>query len=196
MALVPQLKRFITVKTYYIERRPEPGAELCFDTVLMKKWPKEMILNEELAGIARSIDAPNNLLTDIPAKIGIMTRLQRLNLRHNYVSKVPNSLCKLKELTFFDLSENKLKKLPNGLFKPPLAFVAAKGNRLKSIPKPLGNSKTLEKVDLSENNIRSVPKNMYKRPLVLDVSHNRIKTLPPVKVGGGGGKGLRGVEGG
>ena len=181
-ALVPQLKRFIMVRTYLIERKQEPGADICFNTVLWKKWPKEMTSNEEIGWIARRLEAPNNLLTEIPNKISVMSRLQVLDLRHNYISKVPNSVCKFKELTYLNLSENRIKALPKSLNKPPLIKLEAQSNRIKKIPNGLGNSKTLEFVDLSNNLIRKVPKNMYKRPMILKADHNRIKTLASMKV--------------
>ncbi len=138
-----------------------------YDSTNGKKWTKnDNWLNEEVPvskwhGVKLDPDEKNvvrleldvnNLVGQIPSKIGGLTKLDVLDLRANQLSgSIPPELGKLIELTFLDLRANQLSgSIPPELGNLTKLKVLRLGeNQLSgSIPPELGNLKYLVKFDL------------------------------------------------
>ena len=185
IALAPQIKRFIEHKIYPVKgsyTKKEPGIDLSFNTILLKKLPKEIYKNEEIGWLAKRLDAPNNKLKSLPGAVAVMTGLRRLDFHHNKLKRLPNALGKLEDLEYLDCSDNVMKRLPNSLHKTALVDLIAHTNKVKSPPGKLGVVPKLVNVDLSHNDLKKFAKNMYKLHMNVDFSYNKIKKMPTAKM--------------
>merc|ERR1712178_37526 len=89
---------------------------------------------------------------------------------------------KLAFLLEFDASHNAIKTLPRTLPKASnLKICSFKGNQIKKCPPTLGNAFQIEYLDLSDNIITNLPKNIYNLRHEVNLSGNRIETLPVAK---------------
>jgi len=87
VALTPQLRRHITMRM--VGRKKDIKAfDMSFNTILMKKLPEEIFKNEELVEHARTFEAPNNRLKNVPKDVGVWAELERFDVRHNQLKKL------------------------------------------------------------------------------------------------------------
>ena len=105
----------------------------------------------------------NNLQGDLPAAIGLLGHLTRLDLSHNagsgragLVGEIPTALGRLARLTHLDLSHNTL----SGEIPPDLAYLSglealilSDNNLNGELPLWLGNLSNLENLDLADNGL-------------------------------------------
>jgi leucine-rich repeat protein SHOC2 len=56
-----------------------------------------------------------NIITSLPADIGLLTQLGDLRLNNNYLTSLPNSISLLTNLCEIDISFNYIKHIPNQL---------------------------------------------------------------------------------
>ena len=105
----------------------------------------------------------NNLQGDLPAAIGLLGHLTRLDLSHNagsgragLVGAIPTALGRLARLTHLDLSHNTLSgEIPSDLaYLSGLEALILSDNNLKGeLPLWLGNLSNLENLDLADNGL-------------------------------------------
>ncbi|XP_050503251.1 leucine-rich repeat-containing protein 47-like [Diabrotica virgifera virgifera] len=142
-------------------------------------------------------------LSAIPDDIGKLANLQTLVLHSNKLEHANENIAKLTKLKMLDLSRNLITSIPDGFADLPLTTLNLNVNRLESFPEFTKNSKLAvldlsnnklklfprvcseELVNLSElklhgNEIEEIPNNIHVLPLLklLDISENKIKTLP------------------
>ena len=121
------------------------------EEVPVSKWHGVKLDPDEKNVVRLELDV-NNLVGQIPSKIGDLTKLDVLDLRANQLSgSIPTELGNLIELTFLDLRANQLSGyIPSELGKLTKLKVLRLGeNQLSgSIPPELGNLKYLVKFDL------------------------------------------------
>lgn len=154
------------------------GFELRFSTSSVRSLPAEICENEELMNSTYLLDAPNNRLKRLPQTIGDLECLESIDVSNNAISSLPASLADLQSLSYLDVSNNSLRSLPSGLGRAPaLTDVRASNNRIRSVPMKLPS--VLETIDLSQNDITKLNKSIYRIPMRLNVSHNKLASLPP-----------------
>ena len=109
--------------------------------------------------------------------------ITKLNLSNNTLKTIPGTIfSKLQFLISFDASHNAIKTLPRTLPKASnLKRCSFKGNQIKKCPPTLGNAFQIEYLDLSDNVITNLPKNIYNLRNEVNLSGNRIETLPVAK---------------
>ncbi|PWI48986.1 hypothetical protein CEE45_03465 [Candidatus Heimdallarchaeota archaeon B3_Heim] len=142
-------------------------------------------------------------LNDIPYKIdnrewrdnlewiGNLKRLERLDLRSNYLSALPESIGNLKRLERLDLDGNRLSALPESignlkrlehldLRNDRFYDNESVGNQLSALPESIGNLQRLKTLDLKGNQLSTLPESIgdlqQLRTLVL--GYNQFSTLP------------------
>lgn len=106
--------------------------------------------------IQMGLDTVNNIY--LPASIGFLKKLKRIDLSQNYFNNLPESFSNLKKLEYLDLSYN----------------------RLNNIPEFFSNFKNLKYLDLRFNNIKKIPSFLKKLTNLnsLAIQGNKIKTIP------------------
>lgn len=71
----------------------------------------------------------NNKLTQLPASIGQLSRLQKLMLAGNQLERLPDELAQCKNLELMRIAANRLRSLPDWVFSlPRLTWLAYAGN--------------------------------------------------------------------
>ena len=110
----------------------------------------------------RILDMSENVLTELPADLGGMKRLQQLTLAGNRIQSLPHGLCsnsRLSEtLTSLDLSENGIKILPNWICNlKSIVTLVLKKNELARLPFSLGKMAALKFLNVAENQLETLP---------------------------------------
>jgi Leucine-rich repeat (LRR) protein len=76
-----------------------------------------------------------SFIREIPETIGILTKLEHLDLSYGYISTLPNSIRQLKNLKSIDLSWNEFTEVPNILkFLKSISQINISNNPIKYIP--------------------------------------------------------------
>ena len=98
------------------------------------------------------LDLSSNKLTTVPHQLGLLANLTQLYLHQNQMTSIPSELGKLKKLTGFYLHENQLTSIPAELGKlTNLKVLSLANNQLTSIPPELGKLTKLETLILDDN---------------------------------------------
>ena len=99
-----------------------------------------------------------NQLTSLPAEIGQLTSLTRLDLFGNQLTSVPAEIGQLTSLEGLDLRYNQLTSVPAEIGQlASLRKLSLGGNQLTSVPAEIGQLTSLKCLDLHENQLTSVP---------------------------------------
>ena len=94
----------------------------------------------------------------VPADIGQLTSLTKLNLNRNQLTSVPAELGQLTSLEGLDLRSNQLTSVPAEIGQlASLRKLSLGGNQLTSVPAEIGQLTSLKCLDLHENQLTSVP---------------------------------------
>lgn len=171
---------------------------------LLKAVPDEVL---DCGPSLRVLDLTNNLIQEVPAKIGFLKSLSKLYLNANDLSDEKISwdgISQLKSLTVLSLNQNKLTTLSTAVGKlislsqlhitknklsylpdelgllNQLQILKANNNRIISVPASIGNCSSLVEVDLSSNLLAEVPETFGKLRYLkaLHLSNNGLKSLP------------------
>ena len=118
------------------------------------------MLPAEIGGLGnlQRLDLQNNQLTSLPPEIGDLAGLQWLNVMINQLTSLPAQIGGLVGLQVFYLYANQLTSLP-----PEIAGLAnlqrlvLKFNQLTSLPAEIGGLAGLRQLDLSGNQLTSLP---------------------------------------
>lgn len=135
----------------------------------------------------------NNIET-INESISKLERLKILDLSRNSIKEVPSSISGLLQLVTLNLSWNKLESFPTFKKNSKLAVIDLSNNSLNCFPDVCYDELVnLAELKLSGNKIEEVPASIRKLPLLklLDVSSNKIKSLPGELVDCGKLKGMK-----
>ncbi|KAJ8647632.1 hypothetical protein MRB53_000655 [Persea americana] len=155
----------------------------------------------------RVLDISNNSIQEVPAKIGLLSSIQKLllntndmsdsgicweglssfksltvlSLSQNHLNSLPAALGALTSLQQLDVGNNKLTSLPDEIgLLCQLQILKASNNRIRSIPSSIGNCHPLIEVDFSSNLLVELPEmfgNLQKLK-ALHLSNNGLKSLP------------------
>ena len=94
----------------------------------------------------------------VPAEIGQLTSLERLDLRGNQLTSVPAEIGQLTSLERLWLGGNQLTSVPAEIGQlTSLAWLWLSGNKLTSLPAEIGHLTSLRVLDLGGNQLTSVP---------------------------------------
>lgn len=110
----------------------------------------------EVGANARTLDATNNRLNDIPPHVLQLNNLQRLLLANNAITAIPVSICtNLTSLKVLILDHNAVVQLPEAIGKlVRLERLAVASNALATLPLSLGDLQALKELDVSGNKIK------------------------------------------
>jgi hypothetical protein len=148
------------------------------------------------------LDWSNRGLTSLPAEIGSLVRLEKLNLAGNSLSSLPEELSRCTSLrTLFFLSNhftaipsvigrlpalhmlsfksNRLEAIPEDALPPSLGWLILTDNALTTLPASLGRLSHLRKLMLASNQLRALPDLSGLTSLELvRLSDNRLSAFP------------------
>jgi internalin A len=144
---------------------------------------EELLREIEIADRHRSIylDLFNKGLTFIPADIGKLTNLRRLNLRNNQLTSLPAEIGQLINLREVDLNSNQLISLPTEIGQLiNLTRLDLNNNQLAKLPAEAGQLNNLRELYISNNQLTSLPAEIGKLANLreLDLKHNQLNSLP------------------
>uniref|UniRef100_A0A804J1V3 Ubiquitin-like domain-containing protein n=1 Tax=Musa acuminata subsp. malaccensis TaxID=214687 RepID=A0A804J1V3_MUSAM len=134
----------------------------------------------------RVLDVSNNLIRDVPTKVGDLKLLNKLLLNANNITDESISwegLSSLKSLTILSLSHNYLTTLPSAVGTlTSLCQLHIANNKITSLPDELGLLNQLQILKVANNRLSSMPSSIGNcRALVeaLILRNNGLKSLPP-----------------
>jgi hypothetical protein len=97
-------------------------------------------------------------LTEIPAEIGYMKNLTKLDLSKNKLEHIPDTIGFLHKLVDLRLSENQLTYIPSSIGSlKKLGTLLLDCNRIVELPPEIGEIKTLVNLDVRDNPITVLP---------------------------------------
>eukprot|EP00026_Physarum_polycephalum_P007638 Phypoly_transcript_07703.p1 GENE.Phypoly_transcript_07703~~Phypoly_transcript_07703.p1 ORF type:complete len:369 (+),score=52.75 Phypoly_transcript_07703:408-1514(+) len=100
----------------------------------------------------------NNLLTEIPSSISLLSNLREMDLSHNRISTLHENLTLLPHLETINLTDNKLPSFPLLLTRiPSLQTLQIGSNNLTYIPSEVSNLTNLISLELRYNQIGQLP---------------------------------------
>jgi leucine-rich repeat protein SHOC2 len=134
----------------------------------------------QLTSLTR-LDLLGNQLTSVPAEIGQLASLRKLSLGGNQLTSVPAEIGQLTSLKCLDLHENQLTSVPAEIGQlTSLKLLFLFGNQLTSVPAEIGQLTSLKELSLYNNQLTSVPAEIGQlMSLVeLSLSGNQLTSLP------------------
>lgn len=134
---------------------------------------------EEIGLLTRleRFDVRGNGLKALPEAIGAFSRLESLAVMDNCIEQLPESVGRCTRLTYLDLRNNRLKSLPESIGNlRRLRMLNVSGNPLQALPETLRNCTALERLDISGTAITSLPAWLSRMPGL-----KRVITLLPFK---------------
>jgi hypothetical protein len=120
-------------------------------------------------------------LERLPESIGDLGCLRTLGLRSNCLTSLPDSLGKLRELRVLSVSENQLVRLPDSIGNlVNLRELVLHKNNLTSLPATVGGLVNLQLLVLTENKLESIPDGLGSMPHLKEcyLAGNRLTRLP------------------
>jgi hypothetical protein len=150
----------------------------------LSSFPRELF---DLADHLEVLDLSGNQLTELPADLGRLHRLQALFCSGNPFQQLPPALggcaalsqvgfrgCNINHvpaealpagLRWLTLTDNHLSELPAALFdRPALQKLMLAGNRLHALPATLARARRLELLRLSANHLSHLPPELAELP--------------------------------
>lgn len=130
-----------------------------------------------------SLYANNNQITEIPASIKDLKSLKFLGLSFNDIRVVPGYLGVLPKLQTVDLVGNSISDIEEGFFKSKsLESLNLSLNELEEIPESIGSLAKLDSLILVGNKISTIPDSIKQLGKLenLILSCNRMKEIPAV----------------
>lgn len=143
-----------------------------------------LVTNEVIRqGIPRVLDRWNTLehlrelflncnqLTDLPASLGKLPRLERLEASQNRLVFIPEEVTLLPQLRFLVLRENRLEVLPTTIGRlSQLEQLELSGNCIRDIPSSMRQCINLRILNLTTNNIEELNSGIGDLPNLTDLS--------------------------
>ncbi len=130
-----------------------------------------------------SLQAHGNQMIEAPATIGLLTKLQLLDLADNQIVTLPASICDLEALKVLLLHNNQIIELPGafGATLPELTTLTLTSNKLTMLPAAFGGLTKLEKLALSYNKLMEMSLEYIgsiSSLKQLNLSNNSLATVP------------------
>jgi leucine-rich repeat protein SHOC2 len=118
---------------------------------------------------------------EVPAELGSLLSLTRLDLRGNRLTSLPASLKYLNKLERLYVENNQLTSVPAELGElRSLRELFLNGNQLTGLPVEIGSLSSLTLLGLSRNQLTSIPAHIGQLTALtmLDVSDNQLTGMP------------------
>ncbi|MCB0854525.1 MAG: leucine-rich repeat domain-containing protein, partial [Bacteroidetes bacterium] len=120
-----------------------------------KTLPEEVFQHPENV---RILLLTSNSIQILPAVIGRLVNLEKLDLSSNQLSELPPEIGQLRKLRYLDLSDNQLETIPEVIGElKDLQVLDLSYNQLPKLPPSLGKLEKLEKLRLRRNHIEDLP---------------------------------------
>jgi serine/threonine protein phosphatase PrpC len=135
----------------------------------------------DLAQLQR-LDVSYNRIRGLPAEMSRLTALIELHHRGNSLDCIPDVILTLTGLKELSLSNNQLADLPHTISQlANLECLLLSVNRLKTLPAAIGDLRALHELDVSHNELQHMPLEFVKLTALtdLDVSGNLLENCPP-----------------
>ncbi|CAL1531996.1 unnamed protein product [Lymnaea stagnalis] len=121
-------------------------------------------------------------LTSLIKEISALKRLEILRCSGNKIREIPRDIRMLRSLVDLDLSANQISALPTDIFLlPNIDVLNVSQNEVTKVPTYKvrhQDRRWISSVDLSDNKLTTFPGQLLLTSSKLDISGNRIKTLP------------------
>ncbi len=169
---------------------PDTVRDLTGISHLTKLETLNIMYNKNLQTLPAEIGSLANLqklnvsacsLTSLPAEIGNLRSLQRLDLQNNSLTSLPAEVENLSSLKKLDLLKNKMERFPVEICRiPNLTELILSECGLQNIPAEIGTMEQLEILWIDENQIREIPKEIgnLKNLKTLVLRDNLISSVP------------------
>lgn len=123
------------------------------------------IFAAKFARALRVLALGSNQLSSLPDELGLMTSLERLDLRRNVLQWLPDTVCSCRKLLVLDVSFNRLHYLPEAIGElRRLDKLLLTGNRLKRLPDGLGYLRRLGTLKTEAN----LPELYHRTPVLAE----------------------------
>jgi hypothetical protein len=153
------------------------SGRLNLESLNLSSLPAEI---GDLEGVKR-LDLGYNQLTSIPAEIGNLNGLKELSLGQNQLTSLPAEIGNLSMLEWLSLGQNQLTSLPAEIGNlSSLQSLLLSSNRGLTLPAEIVKLRELACLSFSGNGISSVPAEIehLSSLQVLDLDSNRLTTIP------------------
>ncbi len=146
--------------------------------------PKSVLLAKRLEGFwsrLQTLDISHNFFTQLPDEMVRLAALKTLSLACNQFRVFPEIICRLNTLTELNLDENKISKIPGSISNlARLKKLSFSINRLSEIPEELWQITTLNSLSLGGNKISEISKRISNLQNLTSVcfSRNRLVKFP------------------
>ena len=151
-----------------------------FDRNLLEELPESNFFY--WCGAVRKLKLTNNLLTNLPSvEFPCLENLQILLINNNKLRSLPAEIGQLKKLLKIDASQNQLKMLPGSIGDlHALKILKLDSNKLQRLPVTIGDLESLQQLDLSSNDLWELPDEITLLHSLrrLNMSWNKVFELP------------------
>lgn len=143
---------------------------------LIRHW-----LDGEEARNTTALTAAKACITCIPSELGVLKKLQKLNLAHNQIKVLPPELGRLRNLIGLNLLSNHIEVVPPEIERlTKLEELWLAQNRLETLPPGLGGLTKLKELWLDQNHLLTLPPELGQLTELqqLGLHGNGLKLLP------------------
>ncbi len=145
------------------------------DNNLVGSIPDEI---EKLSYLSFEFYLSDNKINTVSPKIGMLNKLESLNLNGNEIEKLPKEIQNLSSLVSISLSSNKMTEIPSFIFEMTnLTDLSFAKNELAILPKEIAKLENLIGLYLYNNNLETLPTEIAQLSKLedLDISNNKLK---------------------
>lgn len=123
----------------------------------------EALKNTDIACV---LDLSNQKLTEVPAQISQLTKLNELSFKNNDLTEVPKEVLNITTIISLDLSNNQISTLPPEISQLiNLQLLDLSNNKLTTIPSPIQSLIQLRTLKLTGNDLSLTDKETIKKLL-------------------------------
>ena len=128
----------------------------------------------------RELEIRGNEITKLPRGISGLTGLTTLCLSPNKLKHLPATVGCLEQLTRLDVSHNELTSIDSKALPPKLRYLDLSHNSLESLPEEIGRLENLIELRLDHNKLNKLPRNTGNLSSLreLFLQHNKLQELP------------------
>ncbi|MEK6153653.1 hypothetical protein WIW50_10355 [Flavobacteriaceae bacterium 3-367] len=144
----------------------------------LSDW-EEVILDGE--GKVIQLNLGNKRLTVLPPEIGLLTKLQSLEILENSLSRLPPEIGQLTSLVRLDLRENEFATLPMEIGQLlALQELQLGRNLLNELPEEIGQLSNLNQLYLFRNRLSTIPQDIFQLSnlQILNLFGNNLSGVP------------------
>ncbi|KAJ8318376.1 hypothetical protein KUTeg_003467 [Tegillarca granosa] len=150
------MKMGLQIDQHEVSIENEDISGVDFSSKDLCQIPPDILHKSSLTKLILSAD--ENELEKLPQTLGLLCKLEVLELADNVIKDVPIGLGQLKNLKTLNLSNNKLKEIPDSFGElPHLEYIDLSGNDMENLPSYCKSADTLKKFIMERNHLASIP---------------------------------------